>query len=152
MLAGSGGYVPEKTIQDKHKEFFTASLEIFDDIATMGAESQITTTRTTLEQAIDVEKKRFFEINALKNPYKDMEYYILPAMIAVVSYILAKLTDISCSSDFCEKLEDTFDNIYLFIFFVLAVVFYQQIAKVWRYIKDFFIPLIAGQLEKVKTH
>jgi hypothetical protein len=118
----------------------------------MGAESQITTTRTMLEQTIDAEKKRFFEVNALKNPYKDMEYYILPAMIAVASYILAKLTDISCSSDFCEKLEDTFDNIYLFIFFVLAVIFYQQIAKVLRYIKDFFIPLIAGQLEKVKTN
>ena len=51
---------------------------------------------------IETEQARYFEINAYRNPFKDVEYVIGPIILAVVAYVIAKVVDMTCSSDFCE--------------------------------------------------
>jgi hypothetical protein len=58
--------------------------------------------REKLLADIGVDEARFFDINSLRNPFKNAEYYIIPMIIAVASFIIARVVDWSCSTDFCE--------------------------------------------------
>lgn len=78
--------------------------------------------RDQLIADVALDEARFFEINSFRNPFRNVEYYIVPLVIAIVSFIIAKLVDASCSTDFCEMAEDGFQNIYLFILFGIIVV------------------------------
>lgn len=55
-----------------------------------------------LEEAIEDARTRYFQLNALQNPFKDVERYVLPMTVGVVAYILSKIIDNLCSHDFCE--------------------------------------------------
>ena len=136
-------YVKEMQFQQNHESFLQESLRVFDEIATMGSDDLIAQSRQKLLQQIEVERKRFQELNALKNPYRDMEYYILPLVVAFASYVLAKIVDKSCSTDVCERIEDTFSNIYLFVFFMMIVLGWKQIRKIYFYIKE-LLPIVLG--------
>lgn len=92
----------------------------------MGAESSIAVHRQQLETEIETERVRYFNANALRNPFKDLELYLLPFAIAVVSWLFAAVLDATCSTDYCEKTESGFRRIYGFILFALFV-------AMWRY-------------------
>lgn len=77
--------------------------------------------REKLVETSDAEKEKYFNLNSLKNPFKDSELYILPLVMAAVSWLIAVIVDKTCSTDFCEATEDTFVNVYLFILLVILV-------------------------------
>ena len=58
--------------------------------------------RDLLIADIDIDEARFFEINSYRNPFRNVEYYIVPGVIAVAAFIIAKVVDMSCSTDLCE--------------------------------------------------
>jgi hypothetical protein len=92
-------YVKEEELSLSQDGFYQESIDIFSEIATMGSDLHINDMKSKLIIALEAEKKRFYEVNSLKNPYRDMEYYILPIMIGIVSYILSKFIDKACSTD-----------------------------------------------------
>lgn len=143
LVGNDKPYVKDIQLHQSHEEFHRAALQTFNDIATMGSEVLIDESRQSLLATIETEMKRYFETNALKNPYRDMEYYILPMAVAVASYFLAKFTDKVCSTDFCERVEDTFQNIYLFVFAMMLVLGWRQIRTVYFYLRE-MIPILAG--------
>ena len=55
----------------------------------MGAEATIAHLLATLRETIEGEKTRYFATNALRNPFRDVEMYILPIGIAIASWFLA---------------------------------------------------------------
>lgn len=117
----------------------------------MGSPKEIQTYLDNLLKDISDEKERFFTTNDLKNPFKNFEFYFIPVMVAIVSWILAFFVDITCGSDFCEAVEDTFVNIYLFIFFGLIMLTWKQIKTGIVYLKEIALPiLIQGATAKSK--
>ena len=78
--------------------------------------------RDALVRNVETEKDRYFEENHLRNPYRDMEFFIIPLVIAAMSWLAAVIVDKTCSTDFCEAAEDGFQNIYLFVLFGVALV------------------------------
>lgn len=102
--------------------------------------------RDKLIEDLDKLRVRFLEANANRNPFKNVEYVALPLVLAVASWIIAKVIDSSCSTDVCEAAEDGFVNIYLFIFFGIVVYAYKHVSGSWGYLKDVLPMLIQGRL------
>lgn len=146
-------FVKEYELSLEEEKFVKECVNIFDEIATMGSVTVIDKTRSTLLEHLETEKQRYFTTNALRNPFKDLEFYLLPIAIALASWILATITDMACSTDFCERVEDTFVNIYLFVFFGIVVLMWKQIKSAISYLKE-ILPLILNNSSqfKVKTH
>lgn len=126
ILGPDASFCKEAVLLGIHNEAMTAALEKFSSIANMGVESAINAKRSVLSimahgscpfycysynfdifrekliADIEEEEARFFEINSYRNPFRNVEYYIIPMVIAVFSFITAKVVDWSCSTDFCE--------------------------------------------------
>ena len=91
-------------------------------------------------------RERYLEANANRNPFKNVEFVFLPLIFAVVSWVVAKVIDSSCSTDLCEAAEAGFVNIYLFTFFGILVYFYKHVAGSWGYLKDVLPLLLQGRV------
>jgi hypothetical protein len=113
-------------------------------IANMGSSELIMKTKTLLKSTIESDRVRYFTTNGLRNPFKDVELYILPMGIAAASWFMAVVVDKTCSTDLCEQTEDTFQNIYLFIAFALIVLAWKHIRGALLYVKDILPLLIPG--------
>lgn len=128
-------FVKEMDLRKLHDRVNQEAMDIFDDRATMGANDVIDAMRDNLVEQIESEKTRYFTTNALRNPFKDLEFYLLPLAIALVAWIMSVLTDITCSTDFCERVEDTFVNIYFYVLFLLIVLGWNHIVSAVKYLK-----------------
>lgn len=114
ILDSQGGRVPfikEAVLEAHHNRSLDAALAEFSSIATMGLERQIEDARVKLCTKVELEKVRYFELNAMRNPFKDLEMYAIPAGVALLGWILATATDVSCSHDICEVAETSFKNV-----------------------------------------
>lgn len=114
VINGQGGRVPfqkEAALHVHHEEALAAALMEFQSIATMGLDNQVRQARVILCERIEAERVRCFEINTLRNPFKDIEMYALPAAVALMGWMLATVTDVTCSHDICEVAETSFKNI-----------------------------------------
>jgi atlastin len=129
-------FVKENELRDLHEITYNEAIATFDEMATMGAESSIEKMRDSLLEVLEEERKRYFTTNALRNPFKDLEFYLLPIAVAFVAWFLSLLTDATCSTDFCERVEDTFVNIYFFILVMIIVLTWKQISMAYRYLKE----------------
>ena len=58
--------------------------------------------RMKLLLAIQEEYEKMKEINAAKNPFKDVELFVVPMLIAAVAWFISVIVDKTCSTDFCE--------------------------------------------------
>lgn len=129
-------FIKESDLRDLHDVTYNEAVATFDEMATMGAESSIEKMRDGLLETLEEERKRYFTTNGLRNPFKDLEFYLLPIAIALVAWFMSVLTDVTCSTDFCERVEDTFVNIYFFILLMVIVLTWKQISSAWRYLKE----------------
>jgi hypothetical protein len=85
-----------------HTEALDSSLSLFDNVAEMGAEAAIEKMRNQLVTELDKDRERYFDSNANRNPFKNVEFYAIPFAIAAASWILAVIVDKTCSTDICE--------------------------------------------------
>ena len=42
------------------------------------------------------------EANAARNPFRDIEMYIVPLIVASVAWLISVLVDKTCSTELCE--------------------------------------------------
>jgi atlastin len=145
QLAGTDkAFVKEPVLSKAHETYYMQSMTIFDEIATMGASAVIVKMRDTLKINVEEEKLRFFSTNSLRNPFKDVELYAIPLMVAAVAWFLAVVINASCSHDVCEAAEDGFVNVYLFILFGMLVLMWKQIRGSYFYLKEMVPVLMQG--------
>eukprot|EP01038_Epipyxis_sp_PR26KG_P007123 gene7123-9720_t len=104
-------YTKDNLLQTHHDEIFKTAMAIFTEIATMGADSTIQRMR-------------------------DAEMYVLPLLVAAVSWLIANIVDRTCGSDFCEATEDTFVNIYLFIVVIVIALTWRHLRGIFHYLKE----------------
>jgi hypothetical protein len=114
VLEGKGERMPyqkETHLHELHEGALAAALNEFQSIATMGLENQVRQARVVLCGRIEEERIRYFEINSMRNPFKDLEMYALPAAVALGGWLMATVTDVTCSHDICEIAETSFTNV-----------------------------------------
>ncbi len=58
--------------------------------------------RNELLSTIENERVRYFSVNDLRNLFRDVEIYVIPLLVAAVSWVLSILVDKTCSHDVCE--------------------------------------------------
>lgn len=141
-------YVKEAELQEKQESLLTKALQIFDEIATMGSPATIGKMRESLLEMIEAERVRYTATNALRNPFKDVEMYVIPVAVALVAWVLAVFVNATCSTDFCEATEDTFVNVYLFVFFGIIVLTWKHIRGALMYMKEILPVLLQTNAQK----
>ena len=123
ILDSQGGRVPfikEPILEAHHSRSLDAALAEFHSIATMGLERQVENARVILCSKIEQERVSYFYINAMRNPFKDIEMYAIPAAMALLGWIMATATDVSCSHDICEVAETSFKNMVRKTYFLIS--------------------------------
>lgn len=135
------GFMKEKLLLEQHEKILKDAYSQFDDVATMGSESSIAAARAKLVADLDGLKVTYCETNALRNPFKDLEIYILPAVFAVLSWLIAQIIDSTCSNYVCEATELAFRRMYGIIFFVIVILAWKHISGAVGYLKG-VLPLM----------
>jgi hypothetical protein len=67
------------------------------------------------------------QMNSLRNPFKDIEQYLLPIYIAIVSWIAHFILHWTCNASVCISTKQMLYNVYMYIIVVGLVVFSKQI-------------------------
>ena len=124
VLTGTGSRVPflkETMLHAHHESAFAAAMLEFQSIATMGLEGSVRAARAVLCERIESERVRCFEVNAMRNPFKDLEMYAVPVVVASAGWMMATVTDVTCSHDICEVAESSFKNMVRSLFSYLFI-------------------------------
>eukprot|EP00604_Paraphysomonas_vestita_P001002 CAMPEP_0174820200 /NCGR_PEP_ID=MMETSP1107-20130205/3884_1 /TAXON_ID=36770 /ORGANISM="Paraphysomonas vestita, Strain GFlagA" /LENGTH=411 /DNA_ID=CAMNT_0016035085 /DNA_START=508 /DNA_END=1740 /DNA_ORIENTATION=- len=79
-------FTKESQLNIIHLDTLDKALNLFDNIAEMGAETAIEKVRTQLLTDIEKERVRYFDANSNRNPFKNVEFYAIPFVIAATSW------------------------------------------------------------------
>lgn len=140
-------FLKESTLNQCHNKAMLDSLKEFDAIANMGDDSSIEKKRSELIENIEKERVRYFDANSNRNPFKNSEYYVLPVLVMISAWVLSTVIDLLCSTDACEKAEDGFKNIYLFVLFIMIFMGWKHFSGSFNYLKDILPILLQGKLK-----
>ena len=73
-----------------------SSLQVFASIATVGSISNIQKHKLALIADIESLYEEIKGANANKDPYKNIEFYLIPGSVAFVAYAARVVTDVTC--------------------------------------------------------
>eukprot|EP00607_Mallomonas_marina_P007644 CAMPEP_0182423034 /NCGR_PEP_ID=MMETSP1167-20130531/8918_1 /TAXON_ID=2988 /ORGANISM="Mallomonas Sp, Strain CCMP3275" /LENGTH=536 /DNA_ID=CAMNT_0024601619 /DNA_START=70 /DNA_END=1677 /DNA_ORIENTATION=+ len=86
-LIGNGkSFVKDAILQSAHTRQLEASLHLFSSIATMGSLSAILSYKHKLQTEIEEQYEKIRDMNASRNPFRDIELYVIPLLIAAISW------------------------------------------------------------------
>ena len=137
-VAGTGRpHIPETELLAHHQVCCESVKALFQASANMGRQSQIHEYFESLGEEIEAEKVRFVELNKEKNPYKNIERFILPALAVVILYIARVLQDSMCYDSIgydipiydCKQASVTLSHMYwaIVVFMLIVAVSTGQI-------------------------
>jgi hypothetical protein len=109
--AGRGMFMKEAMLRAQHEAAEAACLGEFTAIATLGSDSSIAAARAVLQDHVEAERVRCFEINEMRNPFRDLEMYAVPVLVAAAGWLVATLVDVSCSHQYCEVTQSSFEKL-----------------------------------------
>lgn len=89
-------YVPVQELEAHHQLCFQGAIFIFDHGAKMGRHSQILKFRHDVIEEIEKEHHRFVELNAERDPYKNLEFYLVPGALAIALLVFRIVQDLMC--------------------------------------------------------
>lgn len=89
-------YVPIQELESHHQLCLLAAMTVFDAGARMGRHSQILKFREELAGEIEKERQRYVEVNAERDPYKNLEFYLIPGVIALSLLAFRIFQDLMC--------------------------------------------------------
>ncbi|RLN79792.1 hypothetical protein BBJ28_00026743 [Nothophytophthora sp. Chile5] len=96
-MAGSKcNYVPVQELEAHHHACLEGAMDVFDAGARMGRHSEIMRFRQELADEIEQERHRFLEVNAERDPYKNLEFYLIPGVIALALLVFRISQDLLC--------------------------------------------------------
>jgi len=117
-------YHQSEKITAMHREASEKALLSFENMANFGSRSAIGDAREKVLQKIAKDFEVFKSLNDGRNPLLGFETYMLPLLVALVSFILRWFADFTCSSwsETCRASSDILSHIYMVVFFFLAIV------------------------------
>ncbi|KAI9908452.1 hypothetical protein PsorP6_003123 [Peronosclerospora sorghi] len=137
-IAGSKcPYVPVQELEKHHKAACEAALTAFDEGARMGRRSEIVRYRQDVIHAIEKERQRFLEMNAERDPYKNLEFYLIPGVLALALLVFRISQDLMCYEHIgydlpfydCKQVSHTLSHLYwaLVVFMLLIMMSTGQV-------------------------
>jgi len=135
--------------QAKHKNAEEQALAVFADIATMGSPDGARIMQDLLVKFFVAEIDQRLNVNSLRNPFKDYEKYVIPAVVAIVSWILSVLLNATCSTTICKKLERNFVGVYVLFLIFVAFAMRNKLQTIFAYLRLLGAELGIG--EKLKA-
>ncbi|KAL9183669.1 hypothetical protein ACHAXT_004525 [Thalassiosira profunda] len=117
-------YHQPEYLKAKHEEAIAKALLAFDEIANFGSRKAIVEARDKVVAKIAKDYEVFVSLNDGRNPLLGLETYILPMLVAGVSFVLRWVADVTCSSwsQTCRASSDLLSHVYMVVFFFLAIV------------------------------
>lgn len=128
MSAVAGPQVREyhqgELLQEKHREASGRALLAFDEMANFGNRTAIEEARDKVMQKIAKDFEVFTTLNDGRNPLLGLETYLLPMLVAGLSFLLRWVADFTCSSwsQTCRASSELLSHIYMVVFFFLVIV------------------------------
>jgi atlastin len=112
------------------------ALRVFRDVANFGSTGAITKSRQELESQLTESFRNYEAMNEGRNPLRGVEIYIVPAILAVVSYVMRTFLDMTCAphATVCQVGRDIFHHSYtvvLLFMVIVAATKYHQLKEVW---------------------
>jgi atlastin len=121
-------YVADDELASHNKACVQAASKAFHDIANMGLQKEIDKYEQELLAEVDNEWENYRVNNGNKDPYKNLEFYILPIAIAFMSYFATYIVDACAAagtsiSPYCRHASDLFNNIFwcVMTFFLVMI-------------------------------
>eukprot|EP00518_Triparma_eleuthera_P000394 CAMPEP_0182453614 /NCGR_PEP_ID=MMETSP1319-20130603/600_1 /TAXON_ID=172717 /ORGANISM="Bolidomonas pacifica, Strain RCC208" /LENGTH=389 /DNA_ID=CAMNT_0024651561 /DNA_START=165 /DNA_END=1334 /DNA_ORIENTATION=- len=117
-------YTPPEEFEKHHVACASAALELFDGMANFGSKGPIDEARADVEAQIGNAKDVYFTLNEGRNPLAGWETYYLPVLIALGSWVLRTITDLTCSgwSETCKAGSDALGQIYGIVLIFMLIV------------------------------
>uniref|UniRef100_A0AAV1TKZ1 GB1/RHD3-type G domain-containing protein n=1 Tax=Peronospora matthiolae TaxID=2874970 RepID=A0AAV1TKZ1_9STRA len=137
-IAGSKcQYVPVQELKKHHTSCLENAMAVFDEGARMGRHSEIMRYRHEVETQIEDECRRFLEINAERDPYKNLEFYLVPGCLALALLMFRVSQDLFCYEHIgydiplydCKQVSHTLSHLYwaLIVFMLLIMMSTGQV-------------------------
>lgn len=145
------GYLRGDELFKISDESLDKALSVFEEIARFGNEYDIQTCKTKVLDDIKYERARYMELNTLKNPFKGVEVYIIPLVIAIISRMSAACIDVVCSLDVCHTTGQQFRALSFFIIIALLIYCFSYFKQLLAYASTLFPLLMAGSGGKLHT-
>jgi len=128
-------YVKPDELKELHQEQLEESIEVFESIATFGSKRDIQAAKEKVLKEISESLEVYTSLNDSRNPLAGLEIYIVPMFIAVASYIMRFISDMTCSSwsQSCKVTSEVLSHFYAVAFFFMVIVAFtkaQQIKEV----------------------
>nr|CCA26450.1 atlastinlike protein putative [Albugo laibachii Nc14] len=137
LVGLKSGYVPVAQLEKHHVACAEGAMAIFDQGANMGRQSQIRAHRSTLASELTKEYERFSSVNAERDPYKNLEFYLIPGAIAFALLAFRVGQDLFCYEHVgydlplydCKHVSNTLTHLYwaIFIFMLLITISTGQV-------------------------
>ena len=143
QLCGPGKmHVPEPKLLSHHNICLDAALSKYRSKATLGSRSMIKKFELELTQKITKKKNEYVSINSDRDPYKNLEFYVLPAMICVSAYFVSMVGGWVCwtpqtpefdfeIADVCQRGINLVNFVYGGIFWFFMVMFAVMGRQAW---------------------
>lgn len=148
LLAGPSRkkFVEVKALKSHHIATADATIALFKGLANMGRKSAIDATRKELEKDIESEFERYSTMNSQRNPFQNIEYYIVPIGLALLSYILRWVADASCSewSTTCRHGSHALGHVYATIFMFMLIMSFGRITQLISHMRTVMKLMMGG--------
>mmetsp|Transcript_4743 Transcript_4743/g.7209 ORF Transcript_4743/g.7209 Transcript_4743/m.7209 type:complete len:609 (+) Transcript_4743:156-1982(+) len=125
-------YVKPDELKELHQEQVEASMDVFESIATFGSKRDIDDSKQKLLKEISESLEIYKSLNDSRNPLAGLEMYIVPMSIAIVSYILRFISDVTCSSwsHTCKVTSEALSHFYAVAFFFMVIVAFTKAKQI----------------------
>jgi len=129
-------YHKPEELEEEHIRALDHSLEVFAEIANFGNETSIDEARKMLLTQNKASFRIYQSLNESRNPLAGLETFIVPAFIAIISWISRWFVDLTCSpySAVCKAGSEALHHTWWVVFFFLVLVG----ATKYRQLKDSF--------------
>jgi hypothetical protein len=107
--------------------------------------------RTGLMQDLESEYARYQALNSSRNPFQNIEYYLIPMVVALMAFILRWVAETSCSRhhrSLCTNMSDAMGHIYVGIITFIVIMSANRIRQFVEYMRQIIPILIGGDLQR----
>ncbi|CAM9450639.1 unnamed protein product, partial [Chrysoparadoxa australica] len=148
MDRASSNYRQPDVFTAHHALCLAGALAVFSSIATMGRADSIEKALNELRAEIDEEYKRYSQLNSARNPFQNLEYYLLPMCVATCAFVLRWIADWTCApwSDTCKLAADGLGHIYVGVFTFMLILSAGKIKRLVTHLSS-VLPVLLGQLQ-----
>ena len=126
-----------------------AAVELFDQRATMGPQSDIQVARASLEKALSEKTTRCQEQNKQHDPMRGVEKFIVPTVVALVAYFANILISILCGgASICQPAIDLLKFVYFISMVALLYFGWSRILDIYEYLQKVAPALLGPYAEQ----